>query len=113
MNAGKSIGALFAGLLFVGCAASQTVQLQSTPPLKGKGTLKVTKLDERNTKVELRAEQLELPGASYVVWAVPFGDLPAVKVGRLGADQHLKATIGLTDFWIIMTAEHSAEVQEP
>jgi hypothetical protein len=86
------------------------------PPMKSEGTLEVSMKDAKNTVIALRVHDLAKPATvgatAYVAWAIPvsIAETPK-KVGALalqdGALGSLDATIAMTDFWLIVTAEPS------
>jgi hypothetical protein len=123
LKAKTIIGSWLALTMLAACASSTAVHVKSSAPLSGEGTLKVTMKDEKHTTIDLRMTDLEKPssiGASvYVAWAVPAisQNITPMKIGAFqrndDASGNFEATVPLTDFYLVVTAEHSDEVRFP
>lgn len=108
-------------------AAVQPMQAEfaSSPRVpSAEGTVKTSDAGNNNTGVDVQVKHLARPqkldpsATTYVVWARPLGDFGRPQsLGALSVDQELtgrlSGTTAFRDFELFITAESSAQVQDP
>lgn len=108
-------------------AAVQPMQAEfaSSPRVpSAEGTVKTSDAGNNNTGIDVQVKHLARPqkldpsATTYVVWARPLGDFGRPQsLGALSVDQELtgrlSGTTAFRDFEVFITAESSAQVQDP